>query len=189
MLSTGARPSKTLSVSSYGIDFDAASLNMPMSELSYYLMRNSYSSQMVEKRRTNFLRLQDMLKSIHGLTCFFPSLPKSIAPLVFPVVVNEEDDFHLTLRDKGIPATTWGGVIHKQLSLEEFPEARFLYKRLVCLPIHQDIRANDIDLMAKVIGESLRARQDSRHSLHPGGMSSGRVSPLVSAQANDLGPI
>jgi len=167
MLSTGARPSKALSVSSYGIDFDPTSLNMPMSGLSYYLMRNSYSSQMVEKRRSNFLRLQDMLKSFQGLTYFFPSLPKSIAPLVFPVVVNEEDDFHLTLRDKGIPATTWGGVIHKQLPLEEFPDARFLYKRLVCLPIHQDICTNDIDLMAKVIGESLSARRDTRHSLYP----------------------
>lgn len=189
MLSTSASPSKTLSVSSYGMDFDLASLNMPMSGLSYYLMRNSYSSQMVEKRRSNFFRLQDMLRSFQGLTCFSPSLPKSIAPLVFPVVVNEEDDFHLTLRDKGIPATTWGGVIHQQLPLGRFPAARFLYKRLVCLPIHQDIRTRDIDFMVKVIGESLCAGRDTRDSPHPGGMPSAPVNPLVSAQANDLGQI
>ena len=187
ILSTGASPSKTLSVSSHGIDFDAASLNMPMSELSYYLMRNSYSSQMVEKRRANFLRLQDMLKSIHGLTCFFPSMPMSIAPLVFPVVVTEEDDFHLILREKGIPATTWGGVIHKQLPLEQFPDARFLYKRLVCLPVHQDIRTSDIDLMTEIIGESLRTRRDARQSRYPGGMSPSRVSAFAPAHANNLG--
>ena len=187
MLSIGARPSKTLSVSSYGIDFDPASLNMPMSGLSHYLMRNSYSSQMVEKRRGNYLRLQDMLKHFQELTCPFPTLPQNIIPLVFPVVVNEEDDFHLTLRDKGIPATTWGGVIHKQLPIEKFPDARFLYKRLVCLPIHQDIRPNDIDLMAKVMGDSLRVMRDARHPLHLGDKSKDRVSPQVPVHANDLG--
>lgn len=187
VLSIGARPSKTLSVSSYGIDFDPASLNVPMSGLSRYLMRNCYSALMVEKRRTNYQYLQNKLKSVKGLSCHFPTLPESIAPLVFPVIVSDEDDLHLRLRDKGIPATTWGGVIHTQLPLGQFPDAQFLYKRLVCLPIHQDIRFNDIDLMAQVMEEAIRAGRNGRHRMHPKYMASSGASSLSPLPAADLG--
>lgn len=187
LLSIGARPSKTLSVSSYGVDFDPASLNMPMSWLSHYLMRNYYSLRMVEKRRTNYLYLQNKLKFVDGLSCLFQTLPESIAPLVCPVIVSGEDDVHLRLRDKGIPATTWGGVIHTQLPLREFPDAQFLYKRLLCLPIHQDICFNDIDFMVQVIEESLCAMRNGRHRLHPENMVSSSVSSLGPLHASDLG--
>jgi perosamine synthetase len=185
-LSAGERPSKTLSVSSYGVDFDRASLNMPISGLSSYLMRNSYSSRMVEQRRVNYLRLLALLRSFPGLIFPFPDLPKNGAPLVLPVEVAEVDDFHLMLREKGIPATTWGGVIHRRLSLEQFPDAQWLYKRLVCLPIHQDIRPDEIDLMAKVVGECLRASKDRPPHSHSEHVPSYGVSPLVRSHADDF---
>lgn len=186
MLSAGEMPSKTLSVSSYGVDFDRTSLNMPISSLSSYLMRNGYSSRIIEQRRANYFRLLSMLRSFPGLIFPFPELPKTGAPLVLPVEVTEVDDFHLMLREKGIPATTWGGVIHKRLSVEQFPDAQWLYKRLVCLPIHQDIHPDEIDRMAKVVGECLRAGEDSRPHPYAEHVSSYGVSPLVRSHVEDL---
>ena len=48
---------------------------------------------------------------------------------------------HIELRALGIPAVTWGGVRDSRISAREFPEADFLYERLVFLPIHQDLEA------------------------------------------------
>ena len=158
VLSRGEAPSKTVTVNSYGVDFDLNAVNMRISGLSRYLLHNSDAQKIIEIRCANYRRLHDALAPFPELACLWPVLPDGICPLTFPVLVRHQDDFHLVLRDRGIPAVTWGGVIHRQLPLEEFPDARFLYKRLVCLPIHQDISREDIYKMAQVIGDALGRR-------------------------------
>jgi len=64
-------------------------------------------------------------------------------------------DFHLLLRAKGIPASTWGGVIHPDLPLEEFPESRALYDGLIYLPVHQSLSVQEMDTMGRAVRDSL----------------------------------
>jgi hypothetical protein len=67
-----------------------------------------------------------------GVAPLFPILPEEIWPWIFPLVVHGIKDFQMILRAKGIPATSWAGVIHRAVPLENFPNARFLYGRTYC---------------------------------------------------------
>jgi hypothetical protein len=54
--------------------------------------------------------------------------------------------------------TSWGGVIHPSLILEQFPSARFLYKNLLFLPIHQSMEEKELQAMSRILGEVLQQR-------------------------------
>ena len=75
---------------------------------------------------------------------------------MFPFLVPGVRDFQLLLRAKGIPATSWSGVIHPSLPLEEFQRARFLYDHLVFLPIHQSLDERDVETIIRILGETLK---------------------------------
>ena len=69
----------------------------------------------------------------------------------FPLLIVRGNNFHIELRNRGIPAFTWGGVIHPGLDLKEFPDAEFLYSKLVLLPIHQDLHPHALEYIAETV--------------------------------------
>lgn len=151
----GTRHLRAFTINNYSLDFDLSSVNLRMSGLSKYIVRNIDPSPIVEKRRLNYLSLLKAIELLPGLTPFCSSLPESVCPWVFPVFASGRKDFHTALRSKGIPAFTWSGVIHSELPLWEFPEASFLYQNLVFLPTHQGIGDIEMQTMVKVITEVL----------------------------------
>jgi dTDP-4-amino-4,6-dideoxygalactose transaminase len=66
-------------------------------------------------------------------------------------VYASRPDFHRVLRQRGIPATTWGEVVHPTLPLQEFPVSRKLYEQLIFLPVHQSLTANDLELIIDTV--------------------------------------
>lgn len=150
------RRTQAFAVNNHDIDFDPSSVNLKMSDFSKFILRNIDIPAIVEKRRFNCLYLLKAMESLPGVTPFFPSLPEGACPWIFPVVANGQKDFHTLLRSKGIPAVTWGGVIHPMLSLEEFPDAVFLYQNVVFLPIHQSMENSQMQMLVEVLAEAAK---------------------------------
>ena len=115
-----------------------------MSRISRWVFRRSDVSAIVAKRRENYAFLMRELSSISGIRMMFPDLGAHHCPWVFPLVFEGIEDAHLTLRARGIPAVTWGGVRHPSVPSGEFPEAEFLYKNLIMLPVHQNLSEADL---------------------------------------------
>jgi dTDP-4-amino-4,6-dideoxygalactose transaminase len=135
------------------MDFDPFLANLGMSGLSKYILRNVDIRAVVEKRRQNSVYLVKALSSLSGISAFCPGLPESGCLWVFPVLASGRHNVHHILRARGIPAVTWGGVIHPTFRLEGFPDADFLYQNLVFLPIHQDLGEAEMRIMANVLTE------------------------------------
>ena len=127
-----------------GVEFDQSLVDLPMSRISRWVFRRSDVSAIVAKRRENYAFLMRELSSISGIRMMFPDLGAHHCPWVFPLVFEGIEDAHLTLRARGIPAVTWGGVRHPSVPSGEFPEAEFLYKNLVMLPVHQNLSEADL---------------------------------------------
>jgi hypothetical protein len=136
--------------------FDLSVANLKTSFFSTFILQNIDIPSVFNARRDNYTLLNEALESIPGIIPFFPELPEGVCPWVFPTLAHGRKDFHLTLRYKGIPAVTWGGVVHPDLPLEQFPDAKFLYQNLVFLPIHQSLESSDIQLIIDTIEELLR---------------------------------
>ena len=143
-------------VNSYEVEFDINCVNLAMSRISRNILARTNITDIADKRRRNYARLAHAVKNMPGAVPLYPNLPDSVCPWVFPFMVPEVRDFQLLLRAKGIPATSWGAVIHPSLPLEEFQKARFLYDHVVFLPIHQSLDERDLETIIRIVGETLR---------------------------------
>jgi perosamine synthetase len=145
-------------VNSYEVTFNADCLNLSMSGISRCILERTNIKKVVEDRRRNYQRLGDVVQTLRGVTLLHPTLPEDVCPWVFPLLVDRVKDLHVILRARGIPATTWGGVIHRSLPLERFPIVRMLYDNLVFLPIHQSLKLRDLQMLGSVLRQTLDER-------------------------------
>jgi perosamine synthetase len=140
-----------LAVNNYSLDLEPESLSLGMSGPSRRILRQAKFGDIIEARRRNYRMLEDRLTGVPSVAPLFPALPEGVCPWVFPLVASGRAGFHLELRARGIPAVTWGEVVHRDLPLREFPGARFLYDHAVFLPVHQDLSESDLEITVEAI--------------------------------------
>ena len=147
------RPEKPLYVFPNGTSFLPWMADFPMSRLSKLLLPHFPILDVASKRRANYDYLLERAGRLEGVRPMFGQLAPGVVPWVLPVLIGERPDAHKTLRALGIPAVTWGGVRDARISANEFPDADFLYDRLVFLPIHQDLETADLDRIADAVAK------------------------------------
>jgi len=145
------RNSPMMKVETTAVSFDAQSVNWPMSRLSRWTKNHSDIEHIIARRRRNYEVLLQELSAIKEVTPLYPQLPPNVCPWVFPVLFAGLRDAHVSLRHRGIPAATWGGVQHPQIPQHSFPNSRFLYEKLVFLPVHQCLEDKDLVNIAATV--------------------------------------
>jgi hypothetical protein len=134
------------------VSFEVRSVNWPMSRISRWTRNHSNLESIIATRRRNYQVLLDRLTG-GSARPLHPELPGGICPWIFPVFFPHQRDAHLALRDRGVPAVTWGGVRPEQLLHHQFEDADFLYENLVFLPIHQCLHEEEVVNMARAVRE------------------------------------
>jgi len=167
LLSVSRRQGAVLSIENQSVDFDPSLTNVRMSGFSRHILRNMDIPAIREKRRINSAYLLTELKSLPGITALFTRLPEGVCPWAFPVLSAGRPGFHAFLRSKGIPTYSWSGVIHRELPIEEFPDAEFLYQNLVFLPVHQNIGEPEIGAMIQAMADASAVKSGSAASRKP----------------------
>jgi dTDP-4-amino-4,6-dideoxygalactose transaminase len=156
---------QNLSIDSNNPMFDPSVADVPMSRLSQWVMSHSNVDAIIARRRQNYLYLEEKLTSIPGVTLFANGLPAGVCPWMLPCFLDDMPNAHVPLRQRGVPASSWSGVVPPDLSRDKFPGAKFLYEHLVCLPIHQNLQEKDLDAMVEMV----RLVRDSHVGFAPDG--------------------
>ena len=112
-----------------------------------------YLEDVRKQREKNYRRL-DGIFSASGRTkdCrLFRNLPPSFGPYVYPLRVSQEVNREVMIRlnGKGIPALPWSDLSPEVKGSPAFPFANALRREVVTLPVHQDLSAAEIDMMAE----------------------------------------
>jgi hypothetical protein len=128
-----------------------------MSAPSRRILRNIDIGAVVRACREGYRRLASALGALPDVVALQAERPDGICPWVFPMVVNGRRDFHRTLRARGVPATSWGGVIHRDLRLVELPDAACLYDDLIFLPVHQSLKPEETETLAALVADAVAA--------------------------------
>lgn len=131
--------------------FDLSLVDLRMSRLSRYILRNADIPAILKKRRSNSIFLIKALESMPEITPVFPDLQKGICPWLLPVLIDGGQDFRERLRSSGVHALMWHRIFHHTLRLEEFAEASFLYQNMVLLPVHQSINNLEMQTIIEAI--------------------------------------
>ncbi len=150
-IASRGQQSASLAVNNYSLDLEPEALSLGMSGPSRRMLRQADFAEIIEARRRNYRMLQVRLTGVPTVAPLFPALHEGVCPWVFPLVASGRRGFHLELRARGIPAVTWGEVIHRDLPLHEFPAARFLYEHAVFVPVHQSLTESDLETTVEAI--------------------------------------
>ena len=149
------RPLFALDSNSATLDLDLA--NQKMSRISRWVWDHSDIPAIVSRRRQNYLFLAERLRPLKGISLLSSNLPESVCPWVFPLFFDGFEDAHLLLQKEGIPAVNWSGVRPPQMDARAFPDADFLYKNLLFLPVHQNLTPSALQAIVDAVNRILSA--------------------------------
>lgn len=129
--------------------YDTGKLDVAMSPFSAALLHRLDYGAIVRRRRENFERLARRLAGRVALAR--RDLPEGVCPLFFPILVPDKAAAARALRARGIEAVEFWNYGHPEAPAQTGPDAAFLRRHLLELPIHQDVTARQVDYMAEQV--------------------------------------
>lgn len=129
------------------IGFNLDEVDLAMSPLSQRLLARFDYVAIRRRRVENYRRLAERLDG--GATPVFDSVPDGVCPLFFPVLVPDKHEAAERLRSRGVDALEFWNDSSEPGGHEMGPDARFLRRHVLELPIHQDLTARHIDHIAR----------------------------------------
>jgi len=119
---------------------------------SRWVIGHGTHERVARLRRENYLQWLEAVRELPGVEPLFPCLPDGVVPYVFPLLVDSEGmGFHL-LKLAGIPLWRW-----EDMAVTDCAISRDYRIRLLQLPCHQELRAEEMAWMIHVV-QTLSAR-------------------------------
>jgi hypothetical protein len=146
---SGLRP-----VSTGTMTFDPARKDLGMSPLSALVARRLDPAGIVAARRRNYFlllgRLHDRVPPGLG------EVPSGACPLFYPLLCEDKKAVAAKLLERGIETIDFWSEGHPLCRMDEFPETAALRRRVLELPVHQDLGPEDMAGIADAAREALR---------------------------------
>lgn len=140
-------------ISTGTMSFDPATKDLGMSGVSEAIARRCDPDAVVAARRRNYFlvlgRLRDRVPPV------FSELPAGAAPLFYPLLCDDKAAVQARLAARGIETVDFWREGHALCPVGEFPEVDALRRRVLELPIHQDLDAGDVAHVARCAREAL----------------------------------
>ncbi len=132
--------------------FDPAAADVGMSRLPRLIAENLDYDAIVAARRRNWSLLQARLREV--APPIQAELPPGACPLFYPLLCRDKDATARKLAARGIETVDFWRVGHPACDAAGFPETFALRQRVLELPIHQDLDADDMAYLARAVEEA-----------------------------------
>jgi dTDP-4-amino-4,6-dideoxygalactose transaminase len=129
------------------IGFNLEEVDLAMSPVSQRLLDRFDYADIRRRRVENYRRLAERLAG--DAVPVFRSVPDGVCPLFFPVLVGDKHETAERLRAHGVDALEFWNDSSEPGGHEMGPDAEFLRRHVLELPIHQDLTARHIDHIAR----------------------------------------
>jgi dTDP-4-amino-4,6-dideoxygalactose transaminase len=145
-IAAGALDVRRANVGDIGFNLDE--VDLAMSGVSARLLERFDFEDIRRRRVQNYRLLNDQLSPT--VTRVFDTLPDGICPLFFPIVVDDKAATARALQQRGVDALEfWNESMDS--GREMGPDARFLRRHVLELPIHQDLTPRHIAYVARQV--------------------------------------
>ncbi len=133
--------------------FDPALVDLGMSPLSAFVATRLDAEAIVAARRRNYFlllgRLRDLVPPVFG------ELAAGACPLFYPLLVEGKQAVAARLAARRIETVDFWRDAHPLCPAGEFPEAEALRRRVLELPVHQDLAPEDVAHLGRAVEEAL----------------------------------
>ncbi len=143
---------------STGLEINQERCNLAMSELSRRIMERTLASVVIRVRRENYSTLLKELTETTEVQIIRPRLPQGVCPLFFPLLIEgvSRDALQERLLKSGVGSYVFGADLHPTLPRNRFPNAKTLSRKVLCLPVHQELRAGDMSIIATTLRREVK---------------------------------
>jgi dTDP-4-amino-4,6-dideoxygalactose transaminase len=148
---------RAATISSGGALWDSRLLAYGASAWSVWLMRFIDPEEVVARRRRNFARLESRLRG--QLPLPFPDLPPGVCPLFFPVMVPDKPRFQEAMARLGVQTVNLWDASHPTCPPDLAEEVSGWRRHCLELPIHQELRPEDVDRIGEAVLTVLSSQQ------------------------------
>lgn len=121
------------------------------SGLARRLLRAARPARVVARRREHWSRLLEASDDVPWGRPLFGTLLEGVCPLGFPLVVEERDRWRDRLLSIGVNVRTYWEHLPSIVATERFPDAAWLRDRILVLPVHQGLRTDQVDWLARTL--------------------------------------
>ena len=104
-------------------------------------------TEVVQKRRRNYLLWLEKLEAHKGVKRVFKDLPDGVCPLFFPVVAHESEPFFAEMEGKGVVLSRWPPLPGEVKDNGRYRVANFMAEHLFILPVHQYLESHYLKSM------------------------------------------
>ena len=101
-------------------------------------------------RRRNALELANLLRPLQArVTPLFSQLPDGVIPQTLPVIITDRsrDDLYFRLNELGFGVVSLYHTLITSIPDSEFPDSHWLARRILNLPVHQDVPPGALEAM------------------------------------------
>jgi dTDP-4-amino-4,6-dideoxygalactose transaminase len=140
-------------VSTGTMTFDPAHKDLGMSALSAAIARRCDAEAIVSARRRNYFLLLGRLRD--RVPPVLAEVPAGASPLFYPLLCEDKAAVMERLAARGIETVDFWREGHPLCPADEFPEVQALRRRVLELPVHQDLRPEDVAYVARCVKEAL----------------------------------
>ncbi|MGI9517499.1 MAG: DegT/DnrJ/EryC1/StrS family aminotransferase, partial [Pirellulaceae bacterium] len=116
------------------------------------------TSEVIKKRRENYLYLFDALASVAGVTALW-KLDETTVPHNFPIYVEADrrEQLYFHLQERGLPTIALYYRLVDEIDQEQFPDSFDLAHNILNLPVHQDTDISDLEMLVREIESFLES--------------------------------
>jgi hypothetical protein len=133
------------------LQFPSAVLEWGAADSVARALQRAHAQTIVAARRKNFERLLRAGDRFIRCRPLIGDLPDGICPLYFPVIAEDPPMLLRRLGQGAVSAVPWWDSFHPAVPWQQFPEAEFLKRSVVVLPIHQDLEAAHMDRIIELL--------------------------------------
>lgn len=130
-------------------DYALGDPDSPPSAATLLLLRRVVNPRAAATRRNHYALLLDELSDL--VPPPFADLPEGASPLAFPIATDDKDALRSRLSARGVRALDLWSVPHPSLPAAQFPSEEGLRSRVVALPVHQELRASDLERIVRAV--------------------------------------
>jgi dTDP-4-amino-4,6-dideoxygalactose transaminase/CelD/BcsL family acetyltransferase involved in cellulose biosynthesis len=138
-------------------DFTLGDPDSPPSSALEFLLRRLVDPGTAGRRRANYeLLLRDLSDSVPAP---FDRLPPGASPFAMPFSTDRKPELLERLARDGIAALDFWSIPHPALPTERFPRATELRRRIVALPVHQELGLTNVERIPRTIVGQVRRNE------------------------------
>lgn len=126
--------------------YDHASISLRGFRLSQWIVCRSNADRIARRRRDNYATWLAGVANMNNCRALYPVLPDGVAPYMFPLVLERPLPDFYDLKRLGVPIWRWDS-----MGVSDCAAAMDYRLRLIHLPCHQDIGAQEMDWMLTML--------------------------------------